>query len=93
MDTSRIDHERLRERIQPCYHMQTFCKVENLDKEYLRYTILCSLKKHSLRIHLGAWIREKFIRISTATSDAISIQKPQRGYGSSGMEIDDRKIS
>jgi len=93
LDISRIDHERLRERIQSHDYLQTFCQVEDLDKDYFGYTILGSIQKNPTRFNLCAWVKEKLAKIATATGNAISIQKSRREYRSRDMKINERKIS
>ncbi|PKL12577.1 MAG: hypothetical protein CVV52_09485 [Spirochaetae bacterium HGW-Spirochaetae-8] len=93
LDISRIDHERLRERIQSHDYLQTFCQVEGLDKEYFKYTILGSLQKTPTRFNLCAWVKEKLTKIATTTGYVISIQKDRREYRSRDMKINERKIS
>ena len=77
MYISRFDHDRFRERIEPCHHLASFCRIEAVDKEYLGYRMAGSLQKRFLVRRLAVLIGEGLLRFSTALFRTISIQKPQ----------------
>ena len=77
MYMSRFDQDRFRERIEPCHHLASFCRIEAVDKEYLGYRIAGSLQKSFPVRRLAVLIGEGLLRFSTALFRTISIQKPQ----------------
>jgi hypothetical protein len=75
MFLSQFDHECFRERLQPRYHMEFFCKVEHVDKDYLDYRISAALGKTVHLQRLGVLIQEYLKKISIAASMSIIPQK------------------
>lgn len=66
MYTAKFDHERHREQLQPRFHLESFCKSEGVDTDYLGYKISDSIHKNFPLHRLSIKGRAILISISLA---------------------------
>ncbi len=68
MYTAKFDYERHREQLQPGFHLESFCRTEGVDSDYLGYKISDSIHRRFFLERLSAKTRGILMSISLAIS-------------------------